>query len=295
MAEKDITEKVLESYNDVFSDIVNVLLFEGKEVLEPDGLEEQAPRSYYKADGRVHEMERDVVKCWRLGNIRIACVGIENQTGADLDMTLRVIGYDGAEYRAQLLPDSTAKARYPVITLVLYFGYEQHWNRPVRLLERLEVPEILMPFVSDYRINLFEIAYMREEQVELFKSDFRIVADYFVQKRNYGDYDPEPMEFTHVQETLQLLSVMTGDHRFEEACNDNREGGPHNMCEVLDRIENRGIQQGIEQGIQQGENDFAELMSSLFAQGRIEDAKRVAEDREYRHILAEELFQTRKM
>ena len=28
MAGKDITEKVLESYNDVFADIVNVLLFE---------------------------------------------------------------------------------------------------------------------------------------------------------------------------------------------------------------------------------------------------------------------------
>lgn len=99
MAGKDITEKVLESYDDVFSDIVNVLLFNGEEVLEPDGLEEQAPRSYYKADGRVHEMERDVVKCWKMGNIRVACVGIENQTGADPDMTLRVIGYDGAEYR----------------------------------------------------------------------------------------------------------------------------------------------------------------------------------------------------
>lgn len=123
--------------------------------------------------------------------------------------------------------------------------------------------------------------------MRLFKSDFRIVADYFVQKCKYGDYNPEPMEFTHVQETLQLLSVMTGDHRFEEICNDDREGGPHNMCEVLDRIENRGIQQG--------ENDFAELMSNLFAQGRIEDAKRAAEDREFRHILAGELFQTRKM
>ena len=186
-----------------------------------------------------------------------------------------------------------------MITLVLYFGYEKHWNSPVRLLERLGVPEILMPFVNDYRINLFEIAYMKEEQVELFKSDFRIVADYFVQKRKYGDYDPEPMEFTHVQETLQLLSVMTGDHRFEEVCNDNREGGPHNMCEVLDRIENRGIQRGIQQGIcqgiQQGDNDCAKLMSILFAQGRIEDAKRVAEDQKYRHMLAGELFQTRKM
>lgn len=53
---------------------------------------------------------------------------------------------------------------------------------------------------------------MTEEQVRLFKSDFRIVADYFVQKRQYEDYNPEPQEITHVQ-TLQLLSVMTGDHR----------------------------------------------------------------------------------
>lgn len=30
MAEKDIAEKTLEAYNDVFADIVNVLLFQGK-------------------------------------------------------------------------------------------------------------------------------------------------------------------------------------------------------------------------------------------------------------------------
>lgn len=29
MGEKDIAEKVLEDYNDVFADIVNVLLFQG--------------------------------------------------------------------------------------------------------------------------------------------------------------------------------------------------------------------------------------------------------------------------
>ena len=44
----------------------------------------------------------------------------------------------------------------------------------------------------------------------------------------------------HIQETLQLLSVMTGDHRYEEAVEKTEEGGPKNMCEVLDRIENKG-------------------------------------------------------
>ena len=35
MQEKDITQKMLERHNDVFSDIVNVLLFGGKKVV-PD-------------------------------------------------------------------------------------------------------------------------------------------------------------------------------------------------------------------------------------------------------------------
>ena len=62
MAQKDASEKILESYNDVFSDIVNVLLFKGRKVLSEDELEDQAPRAYYKADGKIHEIERDVAK-----------------------------------------------------------------------------------------------------------------------------------------------------------------------------------------------------------------------------------------
>ena len=76
-------KKILESYNDVFSDIVNVLLFNGKQVLLADELEDQAPRSYYKVDGKIREIERDVAKRWRNGNIRVACIGFENQTASD--------------------------------------------------------------------------------------------------------------------------------------------------------------------------------------------------------------------
>lgn len=122
MAEKDVTQKILESYNDVFADIVNVLLFDGEQVIAPDELEDQAPRAYYKAD---------------------------------------------------------------------------------------------------------------------------------------GEYTPDPREIRHVQETLQLLSVMTKDRRFEEAYNEAHmsnptEGGPHTMCEFLDKVENRGVERGIEKGIETG-------------------------------------------
>lgn len=122
MGQKDIAEKILEAYNDVFSDIVNVLLFNGDQILKENELEDQAPRSAYKADGKYREIERDVAKRWKNKNIRLACIGLENQTEPDADMPLRIMGYDGAEYRAQL-NNENQRERYPVITLVLYYGY----------------------------------------------------------------------------------------------------------------------------------------------------------------------------
>ena len=281
MAEKDASEKILESYNDVFSDIVNVLLFQGRQVLAPNELEDQAPRSYYKTDGRLHEIERDVAKRWKNGNIRVACIGFENQTASDPDMPLRVMGYDGAEYRAQLLGENDSGNRYPVVTLVLYFGHEKPWNGPLSLKERLNIPQEFEPYVNDYKINLFQIAYLTREQVELFQSDFKVVADYFVQKRENGDYVPSSQELTHVQETLQLLSIMTNDNRFEEAYNTTtKKGGTRNMCEVLDKVENRGKAEG--------ENKMASLMKMLFDQNRIDDAKKASEDEAYRAKLMAE-------
>ena len=45
MAVKDITEKTLEAYNDVFADIVNVFLFNGKQLIAEQELEDAQPRS----------------------------------------------------------------------------------------------------------------------------------------------------------------------------------------------------------------------------------------------------------
>lgn len=224
MAEKDMTEKSLEGYNDVFADIMNVLLFNGKRKIQEQDLEDVLPRSFYKADGKLREQERDVAKLWKNGVVRLALCGFENQTDTDADMPLRVIAYDGASYRSQLIKKKK-ETRYPVITLVLYFGYEKHWGSPQKLKERLVVPEELDPFVNDYKINLFEIAYLPEEQIGMFQSDFKIVADYFSQMRKNRNYVPSKETITHVQELLHLLAVLTQDHHFEEVYQEeDREG-----------------------------------------------------------------------
>lgn len=259
VAGQDITEKILESYNDVFADIVNGLLFNGEAVIRPEELEDQAPRAAYKADGLIREIERDVAKRWIRNNIRIACIGFENQSEPDAGMPLRVYGYDGAEYRSQLLKENRGSPFYPVVTLVLYFGHRKRWDKPLTLHEAASVPEIFKPYVPDVKVNLFEIAYLSHEQVSRFKSDFRVVADYFVQMRENNDYTPSSEQLHHVQATLQLLSVMTQDKRFEEAYNDGVDREEvRNMCEVLDRVEQRGIDKGIVQGRAEGRAEGAE-------------------------------------
>ena len=60
MGQKDITEKLLEDYNDVFADIINGLIFNGEQRILPESLENTQVHSQYKAeDGKVHELERD--------------------------------------------------------------------------------------------------------------------------------------------------------------------------------------------------------------------------------------------
>ena len=48
MGEKDIAEKNLEAWNDVFADIVNVLLFKGKRLVNEQDLEADTKDSMLK-------------------------------------------------------------------------------------------------------------------------------------------------------------------------------------------------------------------------------------------------------
>lgn len=263
MAEKDITEKNLEEWNDVFADIANVLMFDGERIIKEDELESDTKSSMFKADGELHEQERDVSKFWKNGEIRISILGFENQTRQDRDMPLRVISYDGASYKQELL-DKELKQKYPVATLVLYFGTGSRWTAPKNLYGCLNIPEKLKPFVSDYKINVFEIAWLDDETIEKFKSDFKIVAKYFQTKRLRKDYEGSKEEITHVDALLKMMSALTGDNSFEVAYNESnlKDKGGVTMCDVVEKIVNKGIEQGIEQG---REEVIRKMLDSNFA------------------------------
>ena len=263
VAEKDMAEKTLEAYEDVFADIVNVLLFHGKQFVKEEELEDAVARSTYKADGKLREQERDTAKYWKKQLVRIALIGLENQTEPDNDMPLRVYGYDGAAYRGQLYKEkgtdgkwrSNRNQRYPSVTLVLYFGTKR-WDKARTLYEALGdgLAEELKPYVPDMQMNLFEIAFLSDEQLKLFQSDFGIVADYFVQIRKDKKYVQSQTQMKHVHEVLQLMSVLTGDTLFEDIVNEAEEGREaKSMEEWLHEWIHNEIRKELKKGYQDGE------------------------------------------
>ena len=250
MGTKDITEKLLEDYNDIFADIVNVLLFNGDKRIAPDNLVNANVHSMYKDEkGKVHEQERDVAKYWMDKGMEIALCGLENQTRSEKKMPLRIYGYEGASYRTQLDKKDIA----PVVTLVLYFG-EEHWTAPTHLKELISIPAGLDEYVNDIAINVFEISWLTDEQLSRFESDFKVVANFFVNKRKNKDYIPDDKTTVkHMDEVLKLLSAMSGDNRYETILSDEKE--MNNMCEVAQRLEDRGFKSGLEQGLEQGKEE----------------------------------------
>jgi hypothetical protein len=265
LGQKDISEKILLDYNDVFSDIINGIVFEGAQTVLPESLENMTVHSQYKADGnKLHEQERDVAKYWKDKKITLAIYGFEDESIPEKQMPVRIMGYDGAAYRSQLGAEKIS----PVITLVLYFGTKRRWNTPRNLKEILNIPTGLEKYVNDYHIHVIEVAWLTDEEISRFQSDFRIVANFFRNKRLDENYIPDdPTVIKHVDEVLKLLAVMTGDNKYEIHINNANNGGV-SMCTVAQNLEKRGASQIID------------IIRKLKEENRFDEIDKILNDKE---------------
>ena len=264
MAKKDISERSLIACGDVFADIFNVLLFHGERVIQAAELKDAQSRTPIIFNGDLHDQERDVSKFWVPKRVRLALYGVENQTDIYWDMVPKVFGYEGADYKAQENQHIYARrkklvpmAPYPVITAVLSYSLTP-WTAPLTMREYLNghVDPRLEPYIQDYKIHVFPIAFLSPETVAQFTSDFRIVADYFTQLRTNGTYTPSPQVIQHVYETLNLMNALTGDRRFlnrQIQAEIRKKRRRITMCEVLDSVEARGFENGRLLGFDSGQ------------------------------------------
>ena len=204
--QKDLAEKKLLDCNDVFADIVNAVVFQGKPVIRPEDLREVHPVSAY-SEGDFRQLELDIAKRWVKRKTTLCFLGAENQNEIEPDMLFRNIGYNGVTYREEL---NRGKERYPVITFVLYYG-DKPWNKPLSLYETLgNIPEEMKRYVNDYRMNLIDVKRMDKETIQKLQSDFRVITEH-IQNRNRSNYQPDDTRrIDHAEEVGAFMTEYTG-------------------------------------------------------------------------------------
>ena len=311
MGEKDILEKKLLMFNDVFADFVNGIMFDGKDVVKEDELVDLSGWSHYKGDDSKHRFQdRDVVKLWKKENVVISLIGIENQDIPDEDMVFRVISYDGASYRTQLVEKERRKRKkkvdiFPVITFVIYYG-EEEWKHETTLHKRLNLDSELKHYVSDYSINLIDLKKLSEDDINKFKKDFKLIADYMVKGSKHR---ADRIDLNHPEEVSELILRLTGEdlpipieseeggknmEKFFEPMFERAEargearGRAEGRAEGEARGRAEGEARGRAEGKTEGESCLARLISLLMSEGKNDKIKDVVENEVIRHGLYKE-------
>ena len=245
-------------YSDVFASAVNVLLCDGTQTVDPADLQDTKTFSAFGFGEKLKEQARDVAKLWVSRGMKIAFLGIEHQSAPDPRMVLRVMGYDLMAYLDQndddednsqdqaegsLQEEEEQDYRYPVLTVVLNFNLKR-WGSPRTLQEYLDkTPDKikqacgpLWKLLANYGpIQVIDMAWLSDEQIDLLHPDLRGVALALRGKRLYGKAILSEDSLVHFLETARLMSVLSGQTKEE------REEYLRRVSEKAARKNNRGI------------------------------------------------------
>lgn len=177
----DVVVKNYWRNNEQFADFFNAVLYEGKQVIKPDELEDMDTEESYVSENKKYVesvlASRDNIKIRKKStkhDVDLCILGMESQEHIHYAMPMRVMGYDYGSYKKQY--DSNA-VKYkiakglsddefiskmkrtdkfiPIITIVIYYG-EKAWDGAVSLQGMLDIPEDMKAFINDYKMNLVE-------------------------------------------------------------------------------------------------------------------------------------------
>ena len=284
----DQTEKLLEAWNDVFADIINVTVYNGERAIKEEYLIDGPTVSQYKAaEGQYNEKTRDVCKEDVRNGVTFTIWGLENQSDVNRVMPVRCMGYDYASYERTVrrlkeknknennIPKYTEEIKRgqvlcPVVTIVLYFGIEK-WDAPTDLWELANVPDELRPFVPNYHINLVQVAFLPDDVIEKFTSDFRHIAEFFQAKRlgkeNELRYNKRKWE--HVAEMMDFLHTFTKDRSYQEkkaAMIEESRKGEASMCTLIELVEKETAERVEKETAERVEKETAERVEKETAE-----------------------------
>ena len=296
MGAKDLAEKNLLQYKDVFSDIVNVNLFGGRCYVSAEELSREPGELITKAvsDDKLRQLQMDVpMKCKKNNRSFFLC--LENQSDKNNVMPVRDMGYQHAKYMEQIKEVKESNRKIG--------------NYPNPVTKEINDSQKLSPVIT-LVLNYSQKEW--ETTIRQYQSDFKYIVRYLScgnDRRKLDEYfQTTEFELDHPEAFLDWLSAVTNDRRYRKAKEliqkTEGKGGRINMCVLLDmyeeRGEARGIEKGIAQGIVQGEargvakgisqgiEEINTLYHCLLADNRMEDIQKAIMDTDYQKELLQE-------
>ena len=236
MGDKDLSEKLFLGLNDVFADVCNAFVFNEPGKIKPEDLQPYPTESVVGDVSGLKQGFRDVAKVYKQCGVNLLLLGMEDQTAVDYDMAARVMFADAMHYynlcddkekrenkeneadpETKESDDAPSKgtkppktARFPVVTVVLYFGMDRRWTGPRSLHEWLKLPPELETLVNDYKITVIEVAYLSPEARKKLVSDFRDLADFMCEFKRTGKLPASNRVIDHPKELAAAVRAITG-------------------------------------------------------------------------------------
>lgn len=247
---QDVNQKNLEGFPDVAADILNALLYGGEQAVLAERLYPAPTETTYAAPGAALRSQLEDVSKYEVHDGRICTQYLlANQSGEDGGMVLRKAGYVGAVYREQY--DGKVKDRFPVVSLVLYWG-SGRWKKARSIRELLgeeALPPQLWEVADDCRLHVFEMRNLSPETRRLFRSDMRIVVDCLAEGNGFRS----DQLVVHKEALIRLLRAIGGDGDVEDTARlleemNVKEEDEITMCELFDQYTRRGREEGREEG-----------------------------------------------
>lgn len=289
MGQKDTVTKDYIRNAEVFADAFNYLLYGGEKVIIPESLHELDSTATTiihddSLNAELIQRYRDSLKYMTVmekNDAVYVILGIENQSHVHYAMPVKNMLYDAMEYANQVkkVANGYRKAKntskmnvgeflmgfskndelIPVITLVLYLGTDP-WDGPRSLYEMFGGEnEKILPFVSDYKINLIEPQRMSDEEINRFHTDLREVLlyiKYSKEKEKLMELLKNDTGFRNLKtETAIMLNTLTNS---ELKINEERE--ETSMCLAIDELREEAIELGRREG---SENSRRELIRKM--------------------------------
>ncbi|MFG6357962.1 MAG: Rpn family recombination-promoting nuclease/putative transposase [Acetatifactor sp.] len=275
-------DTVLKNYwndNEQFADLFNAVLFEGRQVIRPEELEDVDTEESSVLEHRDYaesiRVSRDSIKVSKRSTVYgvdLVMLGMESQSHIHYGMPIRVMGYDYGTYKKQY--DSNAR-RYqkrdgleedeylsrmkrtdkfiPVVTIVVYYG-EKPWDGAVSLHGMLDIPEEMKQFVNDYKMMLVEarqnnLSFHNMNNVYFFNM-LQMVLDKSIPKNESKEKVIKYAREHGIDKTV--IMTVAGATNCKINYNALAEKGDADMCTLFEEIARESEAKGKAEGIAEG-------------------------------------------